>query len=165
MLSEMCEAFSLPDCDFKMCEALSLPDCDFKMCEAFPLPDCDFKVQKSKNTTGRVVVSREFCIQDSYTFEVSFLGGTVGSDLVHFNLKDLQDLGKQDLGKQFTRALQRYLPAPDGEEPPNVAEPRGVEQSAKRVAGAKRPASGSLPTRGLQIPDLNSESDGEDKDP
>jgi len=135
-----------------------------EMCEAFSLPDCDFKVQRSKHTTGRVVVCRELAVQDSYTFEVSFLGGTAGADLVpyHFNLRDIQALGAH-----FARALLRYLPAPPGEEPlkHHGAAPQTVGGAQARPS--QPPPLGCWgwgPTRaipyGLKIP-ADSDSDGD----
>lgn len=57
-----------------------------KQAETFSFNDCAFSVQKSKESTARVVVWRELGISNSYTLESSFCGSDFGkfSDL-HFN--------------------------------------------------------------------------------
>ncbi|EKX38029.1 hypothetical protein GUITHDRAFT_89476 [Guillardia theta CCMP2712] len=71
---------------------------------AFSFQDCDFRMHKSKLTTGRVVVYREFGITQSYTFEVSFLGHKISDNMVHFNITDLLQLG-QHFGLAFMKLL------------------------------------------------------------
>jgi len=44
----------------------------------FSWSDSSFAVQKCKESTGRVVMNREFGIVNSYTLEVSFCGPTQG---------------------------------------------------------------------------------------
>ena len=44
----------------------------------FSYDGCSFNVLKCKETTGRVVMHREFNIVNSYTLEVSFCGPTIG---------------------------------------------------------------------------------------
>jgi hypothetical protein len=58
---------------------------------AFHLPDCKFKVQKSKESTSRVVAFREFGIGLSYTMEASFMGSSASD--YHFGSQDLEEIG------------------------------------------------------------------------
>ena len=46
--------------------------------EAFSFDECNFKVQRSKESTARVVVWRECGIPNSFTLEASFAGPTIG---------------------------------------------------------------------------------------
>ena len=58
-----------------------------KNCEDFSYYNCMFGVHKSKESTGRVVVCKEFNIQNSYTLEASFCGPTSGSfQNCHFSM-------------------------------------------------------------------------------
>lgn len=53
-----------------------------------------FGVNKAKETTGRVVVFREFNVTNSYTLECSFCGPTQGSNSgAHFNIQTLINMG------------------------------------------------------------------------
>jgi hypothetical protein len=62
---------------------------------SFSFDDCNFNVQKDKETTGRVVVNREFNVVNSFTLEASFLGPDKGSfQDWHFTPSQLRDLGK-----------------------------------------------------------------------
>lgn len=54
---------------FLLCQSLDL----------FSFPDCSFAVQKCKESTGRVVMHKEFGIANSYTLEASFCGPTQGT--------------------------------------------------------------------------------------
>ena len=47
-----------------------------KNCEDFSFNNCQFGIIKQKESTGRVVVHKEFNIQNSYTLECSFCGAT-----------------------------------------------------------------------------------------
>ena len=65
-----------------------------KNCEDFCYYNCLFGVHKSKESTGRAVVWREFNIVNSYTLECSFCGPTQGSNKdCHFNIQSLIKLG------------------------------------------------------------------------
>jgi cytosolic carboxypeptidase protein 2/3 len=65
-----------------------------KNCEDFSYHCCLFGVHKAKEATGRVVVWKEFNIQNSYTLECSFCGPTSGSRVgSHFNMRDLIKMG------------------------------------------------------------------------
>jgi len=75
-----------------------------KNCEDFSYHCCGFGVNKSKESTGRVVVWREFSIQNSYTLEVSFCGPTGGSkNGFHFKMQDLINMGKS-----FAKTILEY---------------------------------------------------------
>ena len=63
-------------------------------CEDFSYYNCLFGLHKSKESTGRAVIFREFGIQNSYTLECSFCGPTQGSHKnCHFSIDDLVGLG------------------------------------------------------------------------
>lgn len=49
-----------------------------KTYKSFSYDDCNFNVQKDKETTGRVVVNREYNVNNSFTLEVSFFGPDIG---------------------------------------------------------------------------------------
>jgi len=53
-----------------------LPVIMSKTMDWFSINDCDFAIQKCKETTGRVVMNREFNVAFSYTLESSFCGPT-----------------------------------------------------------------------------------------
>lgn len=46
--------------------------------DAFSFPDCNFRVQKSKESTARVVGWREFGLLNCLTLEASFAGPSIG---------------------------------------------------------------------------------------
>jgi hypothetical protein len=60
----------------------------------FNFSDCSFAIQKSKESTARVVGWKELGIQNCYTLESSFCGSDFGKyqDL-HFNTNMLQSIG------------------------------------------------------------------------
>ena len=63
-----------------------------------------FGVHKSKETCGRVVVWREFGIQNSYTLESSFCGPTEGMNAhCHFSMRNLIQMGKT-----FAKSILEY---------------------------------------------------------
>jgi hypothetical protein len=47
--------------------------------EAFCFQECNFKVQRSKESTARVVVWRELGLANSFTLEASFAGPSEGA--------------------------------------------------------------------------------------
>ena len=105
----------LADCDapkadelVNKSQQLRFPRLLSQISPAFSLSACDFRVDRSKLTTGRVVMAIELGVTSSYTLEVSFLGGKLGEQLVHFNQADLQLLG-QHFGKALTAHYVREL--------------------------------------------------------
>lgn len=65
-----------------------------KNCSIFSFSDCSFAVQKSKESTARVVMWRELGITNSYTLESSFCGADYGTYAdFHFNTDLLQEVG------------------------------------------------------------------------
>ena len=57
-----------------------------KDCDYFNFNDCSFYIHKSKESTGRVVVFREYGIVNSFTLECSFCGPNIGINKdIHFN--------------------------------------------------------------------------------
>jgi hypothetical protein len=62
---------------------------------SFSYDDCNFNVLKDKETTGRVVVNREYDVTNSYTLEASFLGPDIGKyKHTHFTPSQLRDVGR-----------------------------------------------------------------------
>jgi len=71
----------------------------------FSFENCSFLVQKSKESTARIVMWREFQLVNSFTLEVSFLGPTRGSKSgLHFNITHLQQVGAD-----LCRSLADYV--------------------------------------------------------
>ena len=65
-----------------------------KQADTFNFSDCSFAVQKSKESTARVVIWRELGIQNSFTLEASFCGADFGKHAdLHFNTDMLQEIG------------------------------------------------------------------------
>lgn len=64
--------------------------------ENFSFENCSFAIQKSKETTARVVMHREFSLINSFTCECSFLGPNKGfyKDC-HFTISMFLELGKE----------------------------------------------------------------------
>mmetsp|Transcript_15008 Transcript_15008/g.14878 ORF Transcript_15008/g.14878 Transcript_15008/m.14878 type:complete len:141 (+) Transcript_15008:1246-1668(+) len=61
----------------------------------FSYEDCSFNVSKDKESTGRVVVRREYNILNSFTLESSFLGANKGIyQDTHFTPEQLKDIGR-----------------------------------------------------------------------
>ena len=52
----------------------TLPEAVARRSPAFALPSCNFDVRKSRESTARVALWREFGINRSYTLESSFCG-------------------------------------------------------------------------------------------
>jgi|LakMenEpi03Aug12_release.lakeMendotaPanAssembly.Ray.scaffolds.fasta_scaffold1979662_1 hypothetical protein len=61
----------------------------------FVFEECNFAIQKSKETTGRVVMFKEFNLVCSYTIEMSFMGTNKGVyQGLHFNTTHMQLAGR-----------------------------------------------------------------------
>ncbi len=61
----------------------------------FSFDDCSFEVQKSRESTARVVMWREFNLINSFTLEASFCGPTKGHlKGCHFNPQALEEMGR-----------------------------------------------------------------------
>ena len=75
-----------------------------QICPNFSFQGSSFNVQKAKESTGRVVMWREFSLINSYTCEASFCGPSQGLYKgFHFSIKMLIDMGKD-----FCRTLAVY---------------------------------------------------------
>lgn len=74
---------------------------------SFSFTGCSFRIEKAKESTGRVVVFREYNIMNSFTLEASF-HGKQGADgkITHLTLNDLRDVGKT-----LISSLENYLPS------------------------------------------------------
>ena len=65
-----------------------------KNSDIFSFNDSSFNVHKLKESTGRVVMWKEFNIMNSYTLEASFCGSDFGKFAdYHFNTELLQEVG------------------------------------------------------------------------
>lgn len=63
--------------------------------EAFSFQECNFKVQRSKESTARVVVWRELGLANSFTLEASFAGPSEGAHQgAHFSIAHLEGMGR-----------------------------------------------------------------------
>ncbi|POI36144.1 hypothetical protein CIB84_000106, partial [Bambusicola thoracicus] len=92
LLSKNC-----PDKVSKLQILMVYPSCKFSF------PDCCFRVQKSKESTGRVVMWK-MGINNSYTLEASVCGSELGwRQSTHFDIKDLESIGQH-----FCDALWNY---------------------------------------------------------
>ena len=75
-----------------------------KICPNFSFSGSSFTVHKSKESTGRVVMWKEFSLTNSYTCEASFCGPSQGEYKgYHYNIQMLLDMGKD-----FCRTLAVY---------------------------------------------------------
>ena len=62
---------------------------------SFSFSDCNFKVQRSKESTARVVVFKQLGILNSLTMEASFAGANFGRHAgVHFTPAMLMQMGQ-----------------------------------------------------------------------
>ena len=63
-------------------------------CPHFSFGGCSFKVLRSKETTGRVVVWRQFANPNSFTLEASFCGADFGPGAgAHYTIGHLKEMG------------------------------------------------------------------------
>jgi hypothetical protein len=68
----------------------------WKSCSYFSFKDCNFKIQRSKESTARVVVHRELGVMNSFTLEASFAGANRGVGTgMHFNTLDLDEMARR----------------------------------------------------------------------
>lgn len=66
----------------------------WKISQNFSYNDCSFAIQKSKESTARVVVFKELGLLNSYTIEASFCGASFGRNCdKHFNTRHLEQMG------------------------------------------------------------------------
>ena len=62
---------------------------------SFSYDDWNFNIQKDKESTGRVVVNRNFDVTNSFTLESSFFGPDIGAKKdCHFTPTQLRDVGR-----------------------------------------------------------------------
>ncbi|KAL0490549.1 cytosolic carboxypeptidase [Acrasis kona] len=66
----------------------------WKISHNFSFQDCNFSIQRSKESTARVVLFKEFGLVNSYTLEASFCGPDFGRNSErHFNTRHLEQMG------------------------------------------------------------------------
>jgi len=66
----------------------------WKVAQNFSFKDCSFGVQKSKESTARIVGFKELGLVNSYTMEASFCGSNFGKHCdKHFNTRHLEHMG------------------------------------------------------------------------
>lgn len=109
--------------------AQALAECD----PSFSLRDCSFEIERSKESTGRVVVHRELGIEHSFTLEASFLGPSIGPLAgYHFNTRHYEALGQA----MAQAMLRTFLPGSgDGPPWPIVPAEEGEARRESRRAG------------------------------
>ncbi|XP_063721836.1 uncharacterized protein LOC134848357 isoform X4 [Symsagittifera roscoffensis] len=81
-----------------------------KASDKFSFKYCKFNIKKSKESTGRVVVFRQYNIPNAYTMEATFCGTTLSGANRHFNSNDFKAIGKT-----LTEALLDYSRALEDE--------------------------------------------------
>ena len=100
-----------------------------KNSEFFNFDYCNFSIQKQKESTGRVVMWKEFQLINSFTLESSFLGPTRGlyKDC-HFTIPILREMGKifcitlrdyasnEQKVREAITELEQMFPPPNAEE-------------------------------------------------
>jgi cytosolic carboxypeptidase protein 2/3 len=73
--------------------------------DMFGFDDCCFAVQKSRESTARIVMWREFQLINSFTLEISFMGPNRGQFAgLHFNTTMLAVCGRA-----FCKTLADYV--------------------------------------------------------
>jgi len=123
-------------------------------CHHFSLGGCSFKVLKSKETTGRVVVWRQFATPHSFTLEASFCGADFGPGAgAHFNIGHLKEMGAafvpalleftdpaQTRVNAILAELEAQFPNPDddGEEADNTEGKEGKEGAAEVLDASEK---------------------------
>jgi cytosolic carboxypeptidase protein 2/3 len=74
--------------------------------QGFSFSGSSFKIERNKESTGRVVVFRDFNILNSFTLECSFHGKHMpNGTITHFSVADMINIGKD-----LIESLQNYLP-------------------------------------------------------
>lgn len=71
----------------------------------FSFPGSSFRIEKAKESTGRVVVFREFNIMNSFTLECSFHGKIEEGRIKHLSLDEMSQIGSK-----LIEVLENYLP-------------------------------------------------------
>jgi hypothetical protein len=126
-----------------------------RISESFSFEDCNFAIQKSKESTARVVLFKEFGLINSYTLESSFMGSNFGinnnkhfntghfEQMGHFFCKAILDCSSAD-NIQVKMALEelKFLYANDNvDSPGSDEEPFDSEKEQKKKKKKKKDAS------------------------
>ena len=74
----------------------------------FSLPDCIFKVQKSKLSSARIVVWRQFKVTNSFTLENSFYGYDYYGEQVEGEVKEFKAEDFQELGVEICKSILEF---------------------------------------------------------
>ncbi|KAL2914236.1 Cytosolic carboxypeptidase 1 [Polyrhizophydium stewartii] len=129
----------------------------------FDYSSCRFVVERSKESTARVVLWREFGLVNSFTLESSYCGADFGERKgMQFSIPDLEKMGAD-----FCKAVHAMLAAPEfsGSEMPlacpgpisgGVGVGAGAGSAATLAAGAG--SAGSVPSRLKSAPSSSSSS-------
>lgn len=72
---------------------------------SFSFANSTFRIENAKESTGRVVVFREFNIMNSFTLECSFHGRQTLSGVTHLTPEHMREVGRT-----LVLALENYLP-------------------------------------------------------
>ena len=131
--------------------------------ELFSFNDCEFGMQKSKESTARIVIYKEFGIVNTYTIESSFCGADIGKyrDL-HFNTQHLQEIGKDfcdtlldfcDPNQNKVRSITEELESlrQDEEEEIEIVEEIIDEENGKKKKRKKKQVIRKKPNTALKI--------------
>jgi len=120
-----------------------------KSSECFCFDDCCFRVQKSKETTARVVAYQELAVINSFTLEASFCGADFGALAdQHFTTRHLEEIGYMvcdavldfcdpDQSKVNGICKELQLLYPDDGNPDDVSD-SGVDEAAAARARRRR---------------------------
>lgn len=131
--------------------------------ECFNFDDCCFKVQKSKESTARVVTYRELSIVNAFTLEASFCGADFGPMAdQHFTWRQLEEMGymlcdaildfcdpDQSTVNQVVRELQLLFPDDGNSDDVSDSEDDGAAAArARRRKGKKeKPKKAEKPSK------------------
>merc|ERR1712137_158374 len=116
--------------------------------DRFSFDDCCFKIQKSKESTARVVAFRELGVSNAFTLEASFCGADFGPLAEqHFTTRHLEEMGymlcdtildfcdpDQTKVMQVTRELQVLFPDDGNSDDVSDSEDDGAAARARRKA-------------------------------
>jgi hypothetical protein len=125
----------------------------WKISHNFSFQDCNFSIHKSKESTARVVLYKEFGLVNSYTLEASFCGPDFGRNSERqFNTRHLEQMGHffcesildycdpdQTRVKQVIRELELLYPAtPPSSDGDGSNDSSGSDSEDSEGGGKKR---------------------------
>mmetsp|Transcript_31978 Transcript_31978/g.55118 ORF Transcript_31978/g.55118 Transcript_31978/m.55118 type:complete len:506 (+) Transcript_31978:1124-2641(+) len=133
--------------------------------KCFNFKDCKFRLEKSKETTQRIVIFKELGVLNAYTIEASFYGPSHSSALenrrplageestdAHFETRHLEGVGR-DLCKQFLAFVNHKIFRKKLE---------FVEKALRRRTNIRRPSNLNQSKHETEEDQLEQENDAED---